>query len=66
MAPRAVRGAADSANQFPLPSWPASANIKPPSGGGRGVPDVAGDADPETGYEVLVDGEKLVYRFIKT
>jgi kumamolisin len=47
-------------NQFPLPSWQVSANIKPPSGGGRGVPDVAGDADPETGYNVLVDGEKLV------
>ena len=24
---------------------------------GRGVPDVAGDADPETGYQVLVDGQ---------
>ena len=31
-----------------------------PSGGGRGVPDVSGDADPETGYSVLVDGESLV------
>jgi kumamolisin len=26
----------------------------------RGVPDVAGDADPETGYEVQVDGQQLV------
>ena len=25
---------------------------------GRGVPDVAGDADPETGYSVLVDGAR--------
>jgi kumamolisin len=24
---------------------------------GRGVPDVSGDADPETGYDVLVDGQ---------
>jgi kumamolisin len=24
---------------------------------GRGVPDVSGDADPETGYQVLVDGQ---------
>jgi kumamolisin len=24
---------------------------------GRGVPDVCGDADPETGYQVLVDGQ---------
>jgi kumamolisin len=46
--------------QFPLPSWQASAGVKPPSGGGRGVPDVSGDADPETGYKVLVDGTSLV------
>jgi kumamolisin len=26
----------------------------------RGVPDVAGDADPETGYNVLVDGQSMV------
>jgi kumamolisin len=25
---------------------------------GRGVPDVAGDADPETGYTILVDGSQ--------
>lgn len=47
-------------NQFPLPSWQAAAGIKPPSGGGRGVPDVSGDADPETGYNVLVDGQSFV------
>jgi kumamolisin len=46
--------------QFSLPAWQASANIKPPSGDGRGVPDVCGDADPETGYSVLVDGKSLV------
>jgi kumamolisin len=46
--------------QFPLPAWQASINIQPPAGGGRGVPDVAGDADPDTGYNVLVDGESLV------
>jgi kumamolisin len=28
--------------------------------GGRGVPDVAGNADPETGYVVRVDGEDTV------
>jgi kumamolisin len=27
---------------------------------GRGVPDVAGNADPETGYNILVDGEQFV------
>jgi kumamolisin len=26
----------------------------------RGVPDVAGDADPDTGYNVLVDGQQMV------
>jgi kumamolisin len=26
----------------------------------RGVPDVAGDADPETGYNILVDGQNMV------
>jgi kumamolisin len=46
--------------QFPLPAWQASDKIKPPTGLGRGVPDVCGDADPETGYQVLVDGESLV------
>jgi kumamolisin len=46
--------------QFPMPSWQTAAKIKAPSGAGRGVPDVAGDADPNTGYNVLVDGQKLV------
>jgi kumamolisin len=27
---------------------------------GRGVPDLAGDADPATGYEVRVDGQSFV------
>jgi len=46
--------------QFPLPTWQAAAGVTPPSGGGRGLPDVAGDADPDTGYKVLVDGQSLV------
>jgi kumamolisin len=49
---------------FPLPAWqdgvgvPVSAN----SGGGpgRGVPDVAANADPETGYQIRVDGTDTV------
>jgi kumamolisin len=50
-------------NVFPLPSWQAKANVPAPtaSGGGRGVPDVCGDADPTTGYQVRVDGEDLVF-----
>ena len=33
---------------------------KAASTGGRGVPDVAGDASPETGYQILVDGQQEV------
>ena len=48
---------------FALPKWQANANIPPSAnpGGriGRGVPDVAGDADPITGYQVLVDGKQF-------
>jgi kumamolisin len=44
---------------FALPTWQANSNVPKPtvSSGGRGVPDVAGDADPSTGYTVRVDGE---------
>jgi kumamolisin len=47
---------------FALPSYQQSANVpKAPNGFvGRGVPDVAGDADPETGYNVFVDGQQTV------
>jgi len=47
---------------FALPSYQLSANVpKAPNGFvGRGVPDVAGDADPESGYNVLVDGQQTV------
>lgn len=49
---------------FPVPSWqegitmPPSAN--PGAGPGRGVPDVAGNADPDTGYRIVVDGVEIV------
>jgi len=47
---------------FPLPPWQqGSAVPKAPNGSpGRGVPDVAGNADPLTGYQVLVDGQSQV------
>jgi kumamolisin len=47
---------------FALPTWQAKSNVPVPSTstGGRGVPDVAGDADPTTGYAVRVDGQTLV------
>jgi kumamolisin len=47
-----------------LPTWQANANVPPsvnPGGRiGRGVPDVAGNADPETGYQILADGQQGV------
>jgi kumamolisin len=47
---------------FVLPPWQVNANVPSPSGGvgGRGVPDVAGDADPTTGYTIRVDGKTSV------
>lgn len=47
---------------FAIPSFQSSANVpKAPNGFvGRGVPDVAGDADPETGYNIVVDGQQTV------
>jgi kumamolisin len=47
---------------FALPPWQMKANVpRPPtSAGGRGVPDVAADASPETGYNVLFNGQSAV------
>jgi kumamolisin len=51
---------------FPVPSWqtaagvPARAGAAAGSAAGRGVPDVAGCADPATGYQVRVDGQSMV------
>ena len=50
-------------NVFPLPTYQQSAGVpaQPTTNFvGRGVPDVAGDADPTTGYNVLVDGQNEV------
>jgi kumamolisin len=47
---------------FPLPSFQTSAKVPPSATGyaGRGVPDVAGNADPASGYIVRVDGSNTV------
>jgi kumamolisin len=47
---------------FALPSWQSGAKVPAPTNGagGRGVPDVAGDAAPATGYQILVDGQSAV------
>jgi kumamolisin len=43
---------------FARPSW--QQNVGVPKNAGRGVPDVAGVADPQTGYRVRVDGSDLI------
>lgn len=47
---------------FALPTWQQSSGVPAGSNGnaGRGVPDVAGDADPNTGYRIRVDGQDQV------
>jgi len=50
---------------FPLPAYQSAAKV-PVSVNtghfkGRGVPDVSGDADPATGYQILVDGRNAVF-----
>lgn len=48
---------------YPLPSYQNNAGVPPQANNkfvGRGVPDVAGDADPVTGYKVRVDGQNTV------
>ncbi|MGH8179417.1 MAG: S53 family peptidase, partial [Steroidobacteraceae bacterium] len=51
---------------FALPAWQKGLDTTDAEGkrsplGNRGVPDVSADADPQTGYEVLVDGTTAVY-----
>ncbi len=47
-------------SHFSKPAFQSHINVPPPIGTvnttGRGVPDVAGVADPETGFNILVDG----------
>ncbi len=49
---------------FPLPSWQSGAHVPSSAnrggGAGRGVPDVSGNADPSTGYQVNIDGSDTV------
>ena len=48
---------------FPVPDYQQQANVPPslnPAGfQGRGVPDVTGDGDPDSGYNILVDGQAI-------
>jgi kumamolisin len=47
---------------FALPGYQQNANVPSAPNGfrGRGVPDVAADADPQSGYSVIVDGQGTV------
>lgn len=47
---------------FPPQTWQQNAQVPNSPNGkpGRGVPDIAGDADPTTGYNVVVDGSATV------
>ena len=50
---------------FPLPAWQNGLKPTLTAGGSetltmRGVPDVSGDADPQTGYDVRIDGTNTV------
>lgn len=47
---------------FALPSYQQGANVPAAPNGfaGRGVPDVAADADPESGYNIVIDGQTAV------
>jgi phospholipase C len=48
---------------FPLPAYQSDCGVPPIAGTtqtGRGVPDVAGNADPATGYQIRVDGQDMV------
>jgi kumamolisin len=50
---------------FPLPAYQSGAkvpvSVNPSHFKGRGVPDISGDADPSTGYQVYVDGRSAVF-----
>jgi kumamolisin len=50
---------------FPLPAYQQKVSVpvsvNPSHFQGRGVPDVAGDADPATGYQIRVDGRSAVF-----
>ena len=43
---------------FPRPSYQAHAHVPPDGGksGGRGVPDISGNADPDSGYRIVTGG----------
>ncbi|HEX4861686.1 MAG TPA: S53 family peptidase, partial [Rhizomicrobium sp.] len=59
---RGGAGGGGVSTYFGLPSYQSKAGVplSPKSKPGRGVPDVAGNADPETGYEIYLGGSPQV------
>jgi kumamolisin len=60
-------GGGGVSDEFALPTWQANAGVPARAGsgrsggtGGRGVPDVAGNADPTTGYQIYSGGNSQV------
>jgi len=55
-------GGGGVSNVFPLPSYQSGAKVpkSPKKKPGRGVPDLAGDADPQTGYQIVLAGQQQV------
>jgi kumamolisin len=59
-------GGGGVSNIFALPAWQGRLQVTRTAGGGataltmRGMPDVCGDADPQTGYNVRIDGTDTV------
>jgi kumamolisin len=57
--PQGGAGGGGPSEYFALPPYQSAVNVpKAPSNqfAGRGVPDLAGDADPETGYQIVLNG----------
>jgi kumamolisin len=56
--PQGGAGGGGVSNKFARPAYQASLAIpvSPNGKNGRGVPDVSGDADPQTGYQIILDG----------
>lgn len=54
-------GGGGASNKFSRPSYQNNSNVpvSPLGNTGRGVPDVAGNADPHTGYRVIVGGQEF-------
>jgi kumamolisin len=62
--PRGGAGGGGESSFFPVPTWQSQLQVTTARGKAalqhRGVPDVAGDADPVSGYDVRVDGQDTV------